>query len=239
MKVLIVGGAGYVGSIIRPAMEAEYNCHYFDLRPVAGAEDRTILADVNDDAAVSAALAGVESVVYLAMGTGKLGDNTTVRDIDAAFNVNVRGLYRFLYRGLAAGVRRFCYASTLSIYRGWHRYDGLFDETMPPDNWEPYGLSKRVGEFICEAAAQKYPDASVLVLRLVLPRNEKDYERQDAKTDAGHFALGPNDTRRLFAAAAKLQRPGYHVAQAMGDPQNKHFSLRRAMDLLGWQPRDE
>ena len=36
MKLLIIGGAGYVGSILQPALDAEHECRYLDLKLVAG-----------------------------------------------------------------------------------------------------------------------------------------------------------------------------------------------------------
>ena len=49
MKLLIVGGAGYVGQIVCPVIAQEHDCTYLDLQPVSGAQDRTIIADVIDD----------------------------------------------------------------------------------------------------------------------------------------------------------------------------------------------
>ena len=48
MKVLVVGGAGYVGTILRPALDKEHQCVHFDLSPVPGAQERTIIGDVTD-----------------------------------------------------------------------------------------------------------------------------------------------------------------------------------------------
>ena len=91
MKLLVVGGAGYVASIIRPSLEARFDCRYFDRRTVAGAEERTIVGDVNDPEKITQAVEGIDAIVYLAMGV-QTGDPQTVRMIDLAFAVNVQAL---------------------------------------------------------------------------------------------------------------------------------------------------
>ncbi|MFA9480306.1 NAD-dependent epimerase/dehydratase family protein [Phycisphaerales bacterium AB-hyl4] len=237
MNVLVIGGAGYVGAIVRPALETVHGCRYLDLRPVPGAEDRTFVGDVNDPAVVREAVQGQDALVYLAMGTNN-GDRRTVQDIDAAFNVNVRGLYRTLAAALEAGVRRICVASSLSVYRHCHR--SAIDESCAADAWEPYGLSKRVGEFLCQAAAQQCPDATLVALRLILPRNEADWPqyRFDPAKERNVFALGPRDTRELFRKALELDRPGCHIVQASGDITNERLPNHRVRELLGWSPQN-
>ena len=238
MKLLIVGGAGYVGSILRPAIESEFECTHFDLRPVQGAEDRTIVADVSDDEKVRQAVAGVDAVLYMAMGIGKV--TYKVNDIDTAFDVNVRGLYRFLQHSLSSGTTRFVYASTLSVYR--HLGSDLpLHEGHPADAWETYGLSKRVGEFICQAATQEYPNSTVVAIRLNFPRNEADWPRHryNPELPRNICALGPNDARRLFISAIRLDKPGFHMAQASGDMEDKSYPNKQAHEILGWKPNND
>jgi nucleoside-diphosphate-sugar epimerase len=234
MRVLVVGGAGYVGSIVRPVLEQRYQCRYFDRVPPQGVEAQSVIVgDVNDDAAVAAAVQnGVESILYMAMGK----QEGNIHDVNTSLLVNVGGWYRFLKSGLAAGVRRFVYASSLSVYDNLK--SGIRqDESKPPDAWKkPYGVSKRLGEAIGEMAAAAEPSASILALRLMLPRNDEDWRRPTTL----HLApMGPNDTRRLFLAALAFDRPGWHVVQTSGDLEGKLFPNDCARELLGWEPRGE
>ena len=136
MKVLVVGGAGKVAGIMRDALEGAHDCYYYDRRAVAGREDRTTIADVNDEAKINEAVSGMDSVMYLATGV----EAGSFDDPELAMLVNVLGWYRFLRTGLELGVKHFVYASSMSVYVS----DGKpgKDETSPPDCWEPYGLSK-------------------------------------------------------------------------------------------------
>ena len=153
--------------------------------------------------------------------------------------MNVVGWYRFLREGLAAGVRRFVYASTLSVY-GPSRPERI-DEQMPADSWDPYGVSKRQGEALCQAAASQCPDATIVVLRMVSPQDEAGWERLKVKRPKiriHHFAQGLNDLRRLYLAAVACARPGAHIVQTTGDTEGLYFPNTRATELLGWAPRD-
>src|ERR1700733_9692357 len=71
MKVLVVGAAGYVGSIIIPALEKRHDCRYLDLRPVPRRKSKSFVGDINDDTLVRRAVKGVEAVIFMAMGLGK------------------------------------------------------------------------------------------------------------------------------------------------------------------------
>lgn len=236
MKLLVVGGAGYVGTILRPALEAHHEVRYFDRLPVRGAEERTLVADVNDGDAINRAVEDMEAVLYLAMGVvGK----KNVSEVNPAFDVNVRGMYRFLHAATDEGIRRFVYASTLSVYNNYSRYKPLTEE-VPANSWDVYGASKRLGETLCEMAHQQYPDGVFTILRLMLPRNEQDfvgYEFDPANPEKCSTALGPEDTRSLFIAAVACSNPGLHIVQATGDLMQKQFNLTRARVILGWQPK--
>jgi nucleoside-diphosphate-sugar epimerase len=235
MRIMIVGGAGYVGSIIRPALEEQYDCRHLDLVAPPGAEaHRVTIGDVHDEQAVTTAVQGADCVLYLAMGKDAQGH---IHAIQPAVSVNVGGTYHVLRAALAAGVRRFVYASSLSVYENLHSRLRQ-DEHKPADAWtRPYGVSKRLGEAVCAMAAQHHPQASILALRLMLPQNDHDWQQPGKKV---HMCpLGPNDTRRLFLAAVEFARPGLHIVQASGDLQGELFPNDAAERLLGWRPHGD
>lgn len=234
MNVLIVGGAGNVGRILRPALEARYNCYHLDLQPVPGAESRTTVGSINDPDIVRAALQGMQAAVFLAMGVGQ---KTYIYDVDATFDVNAKGAYRFYTTALQTGVRRFVHASSLSVYEDLTLRREPRDESSPPNAWHVYGFTKRVGEMICETAALQYGDAGIVALRLMSPMDENSFKGNEYRPDAGWHAMGPNDTCRLFIAALEYtSKPGYLVVQATGDLGQRRWPYARAEQLLGWRP---
>jgi len=233
MNILIVGAGGYVGTSVRPALEYVHRCRHFDIKPIAGVNSDGIVGDVTDVRLARFSVREMDAVLYMAMGSLK-DDIALVRE---SFDVNVQGLYVFLDAAAHAGVKRFVYISTLSVYRS---PDDPRDESIPADAWNAYGLSKRIGEFICGAAAQQFPGLCAVSLRLMYPRNEKDWPDHvydPKKGDKQFFALGPNDTRRLFLAALECRQPGSHIVQATGDLNQQRFPHRRVYDLLGWRPQ--
>lgn len=236
MNVLLIGGAGHVGSILRPALEAAHKVHHFDLQPVPGAEDRTTIASVTDHDAVKEAVAGRDAVVYLAMG-----DARKQHDHQPSFDVNVQGVYLALRMALKAGVPRFIYTSSLSVYH-LESLPKPADEDAEPNNWSTYGVTKRLGEHVCEIAGRRYPEATITALRLMLPFDDRRWERHQAGTSKrgkGYCPTGPQDIQRLYLAALALDKPGVHIVQATGDIKGERFKHDRVTELLGWAPRGE
>ena len=83
-------------------------------------------------------------------------------DFDSYESCNVTGTQRLLEATLraAAGLRRFLYVSTSSVYG---RY-GNGDETLPTRPISPYGVTKLAGEHLCQAYADA-PNLPLVVLR--------------------------------------------------------------------------
>ena len=105
MKLLVVGGGGYVGSIVGDTLEREHICYHFDRNPIPG-KARSTIAEVTDPVMVHRAVQEMEGVLYMPMGV-RPGTVSDVGDPGICFFVHVLGFYLFLRAGLQAGVRRF------------------------------------------------------------------------------------------------------------------------------------
>ena len=123
MKILITGGAGYLGSILSAQlMKAGHEVRVFDSL-MYGGESLLALAgqkgfefhrgDVRDGAAVKAAVHGVDSVVHLA---SIVGDPACARDPQLARAINLDASLNLIAEAQSAGVGRFVFASTCSNY---------------------------------------------------------------------------------------------------------------------------
>lgn len=234
MKLLIVGGAGYVGTLIRETLEAEHLCSHFDLNAIPG-KARMTVASVTDPEAIQSAVQGMDCVLYMPLGLRR-GATNFLNDPQYYFDVHALGFYYFVRAGLYSGVRRFIYVSSLSVYADLRSPKPLCEDD-DPDCFDAYGLSKRLGEYIGEAAIQRNPDTCVAAVRLFHPRNETDWPVRRLLSDSvRRYALGPNDTRRLFQALVRFDQPGLHLMQASGDIEDEKFSNNRAYELLGWKP---
>lgn len=136
MKVLVTGGAGYVGSMLIPMLlEKGHTVRGVDwlahggqpLLPVWSHPDFDFIkGDLRDQDVVARALEGIDSVVHLA---AIVGDPACARDPELARSVNLDASLEILNRAQAAGVKRFVFASTCSNYGRMKDPNGYVDET--------------------------------------------------------------------------------------------------------------
>lgn len=123
MKILITGGAGYIGSTLASTLlrnghkvrvlDALIRGGHALLGVWADSAFEFHYADIRDRKAVRAAVAGVDAVVHLA---GIVGDPACARQPDVAREVNLDASLALLEESRRAGAHRFVFASTCSNY---------------------------------------------------------------------------------------------------------------------------
>lgn len=143
MKLLVAGGAGYLGSALIPKLlERGYAVDVVDLfwfgnhLPV---EVGILHKDIFD--LCVADLSGYDQVVFLA---GLSNDPMAEYSPGKNFIFNAAAPAYLAYIAKKAGVKRYIYASSCSVYG--YTEDELFDETRPVSSSYPYGISKLQGE---------------------------------------------------------------------------------------------
>lgn len=118
MKVLLTGGAGFIGRHVLAAF-ARHDVTVLDsLRPDVHRDPRPgiaglVRADVRDPVAVESALAGADVVVHLA---AKVGLGVDVQDLPDYADSNVHGTAVVLAAMARVGVRRLVLASSMVVY---------------------------------------------------------------------------------------------------------------------------
>ena len=119
-KVLVTGGAGYVGQVLVPKLlDAGYSVIVYDLM-IFGSngltphpELRTVHGDVRDTSNFAAALDGVNSVIHLASISN---DPSFELNPTLSKSINYDCFGPLVAACKSAGVRRFIFASTSSVY---------------------------------------------------------------------------------------------------------------------------
>jgi UDP-glucose 4-epimerase len=115
-KVLVTGGAGFLGSHVADALTAQgFEVVIFDWKPslYLRPEQTMIVGDILDRVAVERAIVGCETVYHLA-ALADLNEART-RPVEAA-QLNILGTINLLEAARQAKVRRFLFASTIYVY---------------------------------------------------------------------------------------------------------------------------
>ena len=160
MKILLTGGAGYVGSaclrwLLRHGHEpiAYDNLSEGNVAAVPDAPNRLIVGDISETNRLAEVLRqhGVEAVMHFA-ALASVPDS--IANPEAYYRVNVGGTKSVLDAMCAAGVRKILFSSTAATYG--------FDAQMPlredspqiPET--PYGTTKLAAEWLIKDYARAY-----------------------------------------------------------------------------------
>lgn len=143
MRVLVTGGAGYIGSVVVEELLAAGHdvVAYDDLstghRDAVTPPARLVEGGLDDPVALGAALRGVDAVIHMA-ARALVGESVT-HPADY-YRVNVVGGWSLLETMRAAGVRLLVFSSSAAVYGAADTQ--LIDETDPVQPTNPYGETK-------------------------------------------------------------------------------------------------
>jgi nucleoside-diphosphate-sugar epimerase len=159
-KILITGGAGYVGTLLTPQLLAAgyqvvaydtcwYGC-FLEPHPAL----TIVKADLRDGAALKQALVGVDKVIHLACIS-----NDPSFELDEALSreINFDCFDPLVLAAKTAGVRRFIYASSSSVYGVSDAPDVTEEHPLVPltlynkykGMCEPVLFSHQSADFVC------------------------------------------------------------------------------------------
>jgi UDP-glucuronate 4-epimerase len=167
-RALVTGAAGFIGSHVAEALLARGdevvaldNFDPFYPRAVKEANlatlrrapgFRLVEGDVRDRGVAEASLRGAEAVVHLA---ARAGVRPSLEDPAGYAAVNVEGTAVMLDAARRAGVRRFVFGSSSSVYGDAAAVPFREDEpALEPIS--PYAATKRAGELLCATFRQLY-----------------------------------------------------------------------------------
>lgn len=143
MKILVAGGAGYIGSVVIPRLlERGYEVDVIDLFWFGNHLPKEVGVIKKDIFKLEEAdIKGYEQVIFLA---GLSNDPMAEYSPAENFISNASAPAYLAYIAKRAGIRRFIYAGSCSVYG--YTVNELYDETCPAVSNYPYGISKLQGE---------------------------------------------------------------------------------------------
>jgi dTDP-glucose 4,6-dehydratase len=170
MRLLVTGGAGFIGSnFVRLALAEGWTSRIvvLDLLTYAGNPDnlagleadprfRFVRGDVADPRAVRAVLAEQGPFDALLNFAAESHVDRSIEDASAFVRTNVVGTQVLLDAARREGVGRFLQVSTDEVYGSLAPGEPAFTERTPLAPNSPYAASKAAADLLCRAAAGTY-----------------------------------------------------------------------------------
>jgi nucleoside-diphosphate-sugar epimerase len=230
MRVLVIGGSGLVGGLVLPHLAQWHTLRVFDLRPPADPSWEYVAGNVGDLDALSQAAEGTDALLYMAMGNKEF---TLPEAITTNFDVNAKGVYLALYAAQRAGISHAVYTISMSVYGSDLMTRYFPDEDLTPDASDIYGLTKRMGEEVCQNATRAW-GMSANALRLCFPTDDEEWIGKH-RVGTPTLATAASDVARALHAALEY-RCGYQAFTISGDYEQKIMNMAKARRMLGWEP---
>ena len=254
MKVLVTGSSGRIGGAIAARLALRHQVAGVDRRPGALTAE---VADVRDTARLAPLLAGVDAIVH----TASLHvPDLAAQDARQFREVNVDATRRLLQAAGEAGVARFVYTSTTSLYGDAMMPEAgeaaWVTEELAPQPRDVYDETKLAAEAACRDAARAGLACISLRMSRCFPEDPRLvavyrlYRGVDAEdvAQAHELALAPGhggfevynvsapppfvraDCRRLFEDAASVVLERHPWAEA--EFRRRGWLLPRSIDRV-------
>lgn len=156
MKILVTGGAGFIGSHIVEHFQGRAEVRVLDnLRSgfqhnLAGLQHEFIHASILDRDAVRQAVLGVDYIFHLAAMISV--PESMAKPVECN-EINTRGTLMVLEEAARAGVKKLVFSSSAAIYGDNPVVPKV--ETMLPEPKSPYAITKLDGEYYCKLFADE------------------------------------------------------------------------------------
>ena len=148
MRVLVTGGAGFIGSHIVEELQGKAEIVVLDnlrsgcRRNLDGLKCEFVEGDIRDRATVERAVRGVDYVFHLA---ALVSVPESMEKIKECIEINAQGFVNVLEAAAAAKVRKLCFSTSAAIYGDNPVVPKV--ETMFPEPKSPYAVTKLDGEY--------------------------------------------------------------------------------------------
>ncbi len=179
-KVVVTGGAGFIGShLVDTLLDMGFDAFVIDNLSGGKLENinkkaKFFQEDIRNLDVVRKIINGAEYVFHLAALPRV---QYSIKNPIETHDVNVNGTLNLLIASKDAGVKKFIYSASSSVYGD--QKEMPLREDMPVNPLSPYGLQKHIGEIYCKVFSMVYniPTVSLRYFNVYGPRQnpEGDY----------------------------------------------------------------
>jgi UDP-glucose 4-epimerase len=156
MKILVTGGAGYIGShVVRQLSEAGYSVLVYDNLSTGSADslihdEELVVGDLTDTAALEAVIQRFGCTTVLHFAASIIAPESVDLPLKYYSN-NTRNTLNLLQASVRGGISKFIFSSTAAVYG--MPAAGFADEESRTDPINPYGTSKLMSEWMLRDTA--------------------------------------------------------------------------------------
>lgn len=156
MKILVTGGAGFIGSHIVEHFQDKAEIVILDnfrsgrKENLKGLDYKLIEGSILDRQSVKEAVKGVDYIFHMAAAISVV--ESMEKPIEYV-RVNAEGTLVVLEEAASAGVKKLCFSTSAACYG--ENPESPKVETMTPDPLSPYAITKLDGEYYCAMFARE------------------------------------------------------------------------------------
>jgi nucleoside-diphosphate-sugar epimerase len=243
--LLITGGCGVIGTILKPFLEDKYTITCLDTR-LSGSE--CVIGDVTKLDDIEPFFENKDIVIHLA------ANSSLEADWDSVYKVNVLGTYNVFEASRKQKIKKLIFASSnhvTGLYEGdWPisaivkgDFQKLYPNEIPkishmqipkPDSL--YGVSKLFGEGLGQYFCSQY-GISVICLRIGTVR---PYE-WPKPSETRFFAtwLSHRDLAQLVEKSIEADSVEYDVFYGVSNNRWRFWDISHSEKILGYRPQDD
>ncbi len=233
MKVLLLGGNGFLGPHVVKELAGDFNLRITDIVDIDSPHE-TMQVDVGD----------IDQVRAAAQGTDVIINCSVLRpDRKLAFDVNTIGTYNAIRTAVDLGHTRFINTGPhfTQVGPSYEHYDFAISEEVPlHSGLNLYAHSKSIGQEICRVFSANHPIH--VLTTLFLSFRDAEPAADKAGGDTNPFSVTFADAARAIRKCLEVDLDTlpspceiFHITT---DTPHGRYHNHKAKRLLDWQPQD-
>ena len=235
MNVLITGAESRLGKAIAEVLAPDHRLRLWSSNSHPpedpGESAEWFAGDMRDPDTAWNAMRGIRAVIHTGEAPTDLPENDLAKEQEL-LDLATRGTHVLFQAGVAAGVKKFVYGSTLKVFESYPDDVYISEMWKPEPSPEMFEMTRYLGEFVCrEFARDNLITATTLRLGKLVSEDEVVGEKPDLMwldyrdaAQAFSVALRRDDstntrvTKRflLFHVCARIPNAKYLVGAAQG-----------------------